>query len=793
MANLLVPLLICATLATAGQAAERPSKKPQPAAKPTGSQVVNFDRDIQPLLGQYCYGCHGETKRKADLSLQEYRTEAQAVSHRQVWEKVLRNVRTREMPPENKPQPTQAERDLIAAWIEAKVFQCDCNHPDPGRVTLRRLNRVEYNNTIRDLIGVDFRPADDFPADDSGYGFDNIGDALSMPPVLLERYLAAAERILDEAIVTEDLTRRRVRRVNAESMDSTTGTESKGDGWVIVGREGELFTSMRFAVPGEYAFRVRAYGEQAGPEPVRMALRIGGKDVKVLEVPQEQNAPKTFEQRFIAPAGVQRCAVAYLNNFRDPKNPDPKQRDRNLAVDYVEFEGPIEPKPQPLPALHERIFTCRAATNAPLEVKLSCAREIIANFAKGAYRRPVQSEELASLAGLAGLALKNGESLESAVKIALQAVLISPHFLFRGELQPHPNNPASVHRIDEYALASRLSYFLWSSMPDRELFAEAERGTLRKHLEAQVRRMLKDSKARALVNNFGGQWLQVRNLDLVTPDSTLFPSFDDGLRAAMRTETELLFETIMREDRDIIEFINADYTFVNARLAHHYGMTNIGGEAYQKVSLRETQRAGVLTHASILTLTSNPTRTSPVKRGKWVLENILGTPPPPPPPDVPELKDAKQLSGTLRQRMEQHRENPACASCHARMDPIGFSFEHFNAIGAWRQKDEELPIDPSGKLVTGESFRDPNELRQILATQKRDEFVRCLSTKMLTYALGRGLEYYDKCATDEIAAHLAKRNYRFSALVMGIVRSTPFQMRRGEGERGELPPERPGD
>jgi hypothetical protein len=320
-------------------------------------------------------------------------------------------------------------------------------------------------------------------------------------------------------------------------------------------------------------------------------------------------------------------------------------------------------------------------------------------------------------------------------------------------------------------------------MPDRELFAQAERGTLRRNLESQVHRMLKDHKALALVNNFAGQWLQLRNLDLVTPDNKLFPKFDESLRAAMKTETELLFETILGEDRSVLDFIQADYTFLNERLAEHYGITNVIGDVFQRVSLKQTQRGGILTHASILTLTSNPTRTSPVKRGKWVLENILGTPPPPPPPDVPELKDARQLSGTLRQRMEQHRENAICASCHARMDPIGFSFEHFDAIGAWREKDDGLPIDSSGQLLTGESFSDPSELRRILATRKRDEFVRCLARKMLTYALGRGLEYYDKCAADEIVVTLEKNNYKFSALALGIARSVPFQMRRGEIER----------
>jgi hypothetical protein len=748
--------------------------------------VAGFEKEIKPLLAQYCYGCHGEAKKKADLSLEGYQDESLAIKDRAVWEKVLHNVETREMPPENKPQPTPEQRAQITAWIEAKVFGCDCDHPDPGRVTLRRLNRAEYNNTIRDLVGIDFHPAGDFPADDSGYGFDNIGDALSMPPILFEKYLAAAGKIMDEAIVTGNGTSHRTNRFNAESLESDILTESKGNGWVVIGREGEMFTSVRFLASGDYLFRVRAYGEQAGTEPVRMALRVGGNEVKVFEVPGEQDSPRVFEQKITVSAGRTVCAVAFLNNFRDPKNPDRKRRDRNLVVDYIELEGPLNPKPEPPPESHQRIFVRRPAPDASLAEKLSCAREDIARFTRRAWRRPVAPGELERLVALAGMALKDGESFERSVQVALEAVLVSPSFLFRGELQPEPDNPGSLHRVDEYALASRLSYFLWSSMPDRELFDLAERGALRRNLEPQIRRMLRSDKARALVSNFGGQWLQVRNLDASAPDGKRFPAFDDALRAAMQTETELLFETILSEDRSVMEFVTADYTFVNGRLAHHYGMTNVTGEAFQRVPLAGTQRGGVLTHASILTLTSNPTRTSPVKRGKWILENILGTPPPPPPPNVPELKDSKQLTGTLRQRMVQHREDPTCASCHARMDPIGFSFEHFDAVGAWRETDENLPIDSTGKLVTGEAFGDPNDLRRIIATGRQDDFLRCLTRKMLTYALGRGLEYYDKCAVDEIMAGLKRRQCKFSALVEGIVRSTPFQIRRGEGDRSQV-------
>ena len=368
--------------------------------------------------------------------------------------------------------------------------------------------------------------------------------------------------------------------------------------------------------------------------------------------------------------------------------------------------------------------------------------------------------------------------------MALEAALVSPYFLFRGELQPEPNNPGAVHPVDEFALASRLSYFLWSSMPDDELFGLAGRKALRKNLEAQVRRMLEDRKARALVDNFAGQWLQIRNLKLAAPDNKLFPEFDDALRAAMAKETELFVSEIAQQNRSVLEFLDADYTFVNGRLAGLYGIKNLSGDDFQRVSLKWTHRGGILTQASILTITSTPTRTSPVKRGKWVLENLLGTPPPPPPPDVPELKEGQAaLTGTLRQRMEQHRENPICASCHARMDPIGFGLENFNGIGEWRDKEGDLPIDPAGKLVTGETFDGPDDLKAILMKRRRGDFVHCLAEKMLTYALGRGLEYFDKCAVEQITKRLAKGRYRFSTLVLEIVKSTPFQMYRGEDQQ----------
>jgi len=418
---------------------------------------------------------------------------------------------------------------------------------------------------------------------------------------------------------------------------------------------------------------------------------------------------------------------------------------------------------------------------------LPCARKTITSFATRAFRRPITAQEQERLLTLFKATADRGDPFETAVKLFVEAVLVSPQFLFRGDVRPEPNNPQAIRPVDEYALASRLSYFLWSSMPDEALFAQAAHRSLRRNLGSEVARMLKEPKAHALVENFAGQWLQLRNLKLVSPDQKQFPLFDESLRLGMQKETELFFESICRENRSLMELISADYTFLNEKLAHLYGIERVEGEQFRRVTLKGNQRGGLLAQASILTITSNPTRTSPVKRGKWVLENILGAPPPPPPPNVPELKEGKEaLTGPLRHRMEQHRSDPNCSTCHSRMDPIGFGFENFDAIGAWRDREGDFDIDSSGTLQTGESFTGPAELKALLLKEKRDDFVRCLTEKMLTYALGRGLEYYDKCAVERITKNLAKDHYRFSTLILEIVKSTPFQMRRGETPPGDL-------
>ena len=767
-------LAISAWNVCAAQSKLGASRKTNRATQPS------YEKDALPILNEYCFNCHGNGKNKGDVALDAYKNNAERVADRKTWERVLENLRAHIMPPENKKQPAEAQRQQVAKWIESAVFQFDCEQPDPGRVTVRRLNRVEYNNTIRDLVGVDFKPADDFPADDAGYGFDNIGDALSLPPVLLEKYLTAAHRILDEAIVTTDPMKPAVKTFPADNLDGSAPGGTADGGARMLAREGDIFIPFKFPADGNYILRAKAWGQQAGPDVVRMSFALDGKTLTTFEVKAEESKPQVYEFPVTVQAGRKKFAAAYLNNYVRPNDPDPKNRDRNLLIEYLEIVGPTNAAPAPLPETHRRIFT-----RSPEKGKeMATAREIIGAFTKRAYRRLVTRSELDRLVNLTRRAFTNGETFEMSVSVALQAVLVSSHFLFRGEIQPEPDNPQSVHAVNEFALASRLSYFLWSSMPDDELLALAEKKKLRRNLDAQIKRMLQDPKARSLVDNFAGQWLQLRNLALVTPDPWVYPEFDAELRTAMQRETELLFETILREDRSVLEFLDADYTFLNERLARHYGIDGIKGPEFQRVALADRRRGGVLTHASFLTMTSNPTRTSPVKRGKWVLENILGAPPPPPPPDVPELDDkGKALTGTLRQRMEEHRENPLCASCHQRMDPIGFSFENYNGIGGWRKQDGKFPIEPAGQLVSGESFQGPVDLKTILAATKREDFARCLTEKLLTFALGRGPEYYDKCAIDEITERLRKDNYRFSSLILNLVKSVPFQMRRGEGQR----------
>ncbi|HEY2147916.1 MAG TPA: DUF1592 domain-containing protein, partial [Pirellulales bacterium] len=525
-------------------------------------------------------------------------------------------------------------------------------------------------------------------------------------------------------------------------------------------------------------------GEKSGDDLPRMVVRMDDKEVKAFDVKIERMPPTNYECTTHVAAGEHRLAIAFTNEYRDPNAKDDIRRDRALTVSKLEVDGPLGPLPfEAMPESHRKLLLAPLKAGASSEERTEAARKIIRRFADRAFRRPAKEGEIDRLMKLWSMSDNDGESFERSIQLALEAALVSPHFLFRVEADPADGK--SKRALDDYELATRLSYFLWSSMPDDELFALCKKGTLRKdgNLEAQVRRMLKDPKSQALVDNFAGQWLQTRRIAAIAPDKTVFPDFDESLRADMQKETELFFLHVMNENRSVLEFLDADYTWANERLAKFYGISGISGDEFRKVPLAGTHRGGLLTEASILLITSNPGRTSPVKRGKWVLETLLGAPPPNPPPNVPALPDDKKapLTGTLRQRMEQHRADPICASCHKTMDPLGFGLENFDAVGRWRTKDGSEPIDASGLLPGGRKFDGVEGLRGILKARK-DEFARCLAEKMLTYALGRGLEDFDDAAVDQIAHAAAKNDYRFSAFAIEIARSAPFQLRRGAGK-----------
>ncbi|MCX6861021.1 MAG: DUF1592 domain-containing protein [Verrucomicrobia bacterium] len=776
-------LLLVAAVLSLGLGAAKPLTSASPRVDRRAAEA-QLNETVMPVLREYCWDCHGDTESKGGVNFDAHTNLMAVLRDRGTWERVIQTVRSGEMPPKKrKAQPDTEVRTHLVGWIERTLFPIDPSRPDPGRVTLRRLNRVEYNNTVRDLFGVDFQPADDFPQDDVGYGFDNIGDVLSMPPILLEKYLNAAEEILDRAIVTGPLTPK-ARRFTPSQIQGHVGSGALA----TLSAQGEMFVDYEAPVPGDYVFKVQAYGDQAGDQKVQMALRADGRDLETIEVRRSRGNPKLHEHRLVLQPGKHRLSAAFLNDFyrqtellktnsQGKTYTEKKIEDRNLQVEFIEVTGPFSEAVPPLHAMHRKVFFKAPGPQTTNQV----AREILRRVTDRAYRRSATTAELDGLMRLFGQARESGDGFEASVKQALMAVLVSPHFLFRGEIQSNPDNPHETHRVSEYALASRLSYFLWSTMPDDELFRLAGQGRLRRNLAGQVKRMLVDPKSRALVDNFAGQWLQLRTLDIVSPDEKLFPGFDASLRSALRQETESLFEHVLRKDRPITEFLTADYTFVNEPLARHYGIAGVHGPDFVRVSLKGTGRSGVLTHGSVLTLTSNPNRTSPVKRGKWILENILASPPPPPPPGVPAL-ESKETHGTLRQRMDAHRDNAMCASCHAKMDPLGFAFEHFDAVGRFREKDGDEVVDTRGELVSGERFADHVELSRVLSDSRQADFVRCVSEKMLTYALGRGLEYYDRPALAAMNVQLMKKGLRFSALIQAVVDSVPFQYRRGDGD-----------
>ncbi|MCE9532249.1 MAG: DUF1592 domain-containing protein [Planctomycetes bacterium] len=760
---------------------------------PVPPKAAETPKVISEFLHKHCLACHGEKKQEAGLSLHSYRDELSVMKNRKVWEGVVKMLQIGEMPPEGRPRPAAAELEAFQKAVQ-DVFVRN-SKPDPGRVTIRRLNRNEYNNTIRDLLGLDFSPAESFPADNVGYGFDNIGDVLSLSPILLERYLDAAQAIVDRVQLAPP-TRRPTEKCSCVFL-TPQGNDIVGGYRPLGPKNRKLVMNADPGYDGEYIIRGKVYATQLGDEPVKAVLSISGKELKTFEV--KATTPKdaeSFEVRVTLSMSEIRELMDRAEYFQrgkllptiaignELKNAD---GERKLWIEHLEFTLPADNRPSQM----RQLFPADTGT-----AKEKPTRDWVARLATKAYRRPAAKEEVDRLVQLVEAAEKRGLKWEDAIRVAIQAVLVSPRFLFRVELDDRPDSDAS-HPIDEYQLASRLSYYLWSSMPDDELFDLAAKKQLSANLEAQVRRMLKDPKSKALVDHFAMQWLQMGRLQAFSPDPMLFPTFNERLRSAMRKETELFVEAVIREDRSILDLIDADFTFLNEPLAKHYGIADtngnrvgkktvkpggkaIRGDQFVRVNLFDGERGGILTQASILTASSNPTRTSLVKRGHWVLEQILGTPPPPAPMNVAALEKTERAANeTLRQQFVRHRADAGCANCHARIDPIGFAFENYDSIGVFRTHDGGALVDPSGTLPDGKSFKGPAELKSILK-DKKELFSRCLADKMLTYALGRGVEFYDTPTLDKIAAALEKNDYKFSTLVTEIVRSEPFRLRRGK-------------
>jgi hypothetical protein len=776
----------------------------------------DFHKQIEPILTSYCYECHGFGEKKGEVAFDEFKSDEDLLHNPDLWWRALRNVRANIMPPVGKDRPSEEEKQLLAKWIKYKAWGIDPNNPDPGRVTLRRLNRIEYRNTIRDLLGYDYKTNEEFPADDTGYGFDNIGDVLTTSPLLLEKYLKAAEMIVTAAVPTEPW-----------SIDEHTipGANFHDADLKLSGKQLSYYEPAKLT----HAFQAK----HAGSYRVVVDFNVQGKfdfdpgrcrvTFKVDDQPGFQEELGWYEGKKISKQfELQLTEGAHqLSLELEPLTPaEKKVNSLDLQLLTVSVQGPQEEQFRVRTKNYDTYFSKEEVPDGQND-RRAYAREILGRFAKQAYRRPVDDKTIDRLTGLAEVNYSLPDKrFEEGVQRAMVAVLASPRFLFRVEEIDPGHASEEFAPVDEYALASRLSYFLWSSMPDAELMQLADRGELRANLTKQVDRMIKDARSDALVQNFVGQWLQVRDVEGIPineqavtarEDEGLRKLLDDirtagtqaerralfrqlrdrankveldgALRHDMQREAEMLFSHVIKDDCSVLDLVDCNYTFLNEKLAQYYGIPDVKGNEMRQVTLpKDSPRGGVLTLGAVLVVTSNPDRTSPVKRGLFILENILGSPPPPPPANVPLLEDSekgfKDRQPTMREVMEIHRKQALCSSCHSRMDPLGLGLDTFNALGRWRDRERGQPIDCAGQLETGEKFENIEELKQILVNQYRQEFYRCLTEKLLTYALGRGLTYKDVEGVDQIVDRLSKENGRFSALLTGLVESAQFQKRR---------------
>ncbi|MBI3895447.1 MAG: DUF1592 domain-containing protein [Acidobacteria bacterium] len=751
------------------------------------------------FLDRYCVTCHNEKLKAAGLMLDKIDVE-NVLASAAVWEKVIRKLRARQMPPAGMPRPDNATYDSFAIYLETELDRAAEAKPNPGRLVLQRLNRAEYTNAIRDLFALEIDGASLLPADDATHGFDNISEALTVSPVLLERYMSAAQKISRLAIGDPTIPP----FLETYNVPDNLRQDDRISEDLPFGSRGGIAIRHYFPLDGEYVIKIHLRRNSAGEilgidEPKQLEVRLDGERIKLFTVGGERKRARSeglsegedykyastadagLEVRFPAKAGMRLVGVTFLKGTTQPEGAFRGARGGGEqvfgGVDSVTIGGPHDVKGPGETPSRRKIFVCRPISREDEE---PCAKKILSTLARRAYRRPVTDEDVQPLLSLYKAGRGNG-GFETGIQTALGGMLVLPAYLFRVERDPANVAPGTAYRISDLELASRLSFFLWSSIPDDQLLDLAEKGKLKNPevLEQQVRRMLADSRSKALVDNFAGQWLYLRNLRSKAPDRAVFPDFDENLREALQQETELFVESILRDDRSVVDLLGTDYTFLNEILARHYGILNIYGSQFRRVVLSDEARKGLLGQGSLLMVTSYNTRTSPVLRGKWVLENILGTPPPPPPPNVPSLKEDKDVQNlTMRERMELHRANPACASCHKLMDPLGFALENFDAIGRWRTTigAASTPIDVSGELPDGTKFDGPAELRKILLSHP-EQFVNTFIEKLLTYALGRGIEYYDRPAIRKITREAAP-DYRWSSLTLGIVKSAPFQMRR---------------
>ena len=798
-------LIACWLAASAAGGNVQAAGSPQAAA--TAAAVPGAPR---ALLDRYCVSCHndaGHRRGTVPVSLQAIDT-ANVGADAALWENVLRKLRAGMMPPAGRPRPDPAAHDALLAWLERELERAAAARPNPGRTeTFHRLNRTEYANVIRDLLALDIDAAALLPADDASYGFDNIAGVLRLNQSLMERYLAAASKI-SQAAVGRPLTA----PTAGEFRVSEEMRQYERVAGLPFGTRGGALIRHTFPQDGDYVIEVdllcRIAGECDGSagfaDRHELEVAVDGERVELFTLDPHDGAgvePRDLRVRLAVEAGPHEIGVAFLKlpstveveslrqRFFRPYYLNGNSLQQRWAiyqpfVDRITITGPFTPGTPGETPSRARIFTCRPAAGADESL---CARTILAALARRAYRRPVDRDDVDRLLAFFAAGRAEG-SFDAGIELALSRLLTSPEFLFRIERDPPGAPPGTNYPVSNLELASRLSFFLWSSIPDDELLALAARGELRDPpvLARQVRRLLTDPRSRALVDNFAGQWLQLRNLDAAHPAVPLFPDFDDSLRQAFRRETELFVANILRENRSVLELLTADYTFVNERLALHYGLAGVRGSHFRRVALRGTARRGLLGHGSILTVTSRPNRTSPVLRGKWIIENILGAPPPAPPPNVPPLPGDEgggaAAPQTMRERMAAHRANPACAGCHAMIDPPGFALENFDAVGRWREVDESFrPLDASGRLPGGSAFADLAEFRALLLARPA-QFVTTVVEKLLTYALGRGLEAYDLPGVRRIVREAAAANYRLPALIEGIIRHEAFLMRRAAAQ-----------